>query len=527
MRQILAIFSKDIRRFWPETGISWGLLLALVVVDPKQWQGNSEMIHVGTGWFAFAGGAFGFLGTCLIVLIPVSWWLLIARLIHCERLVGDTQFWITRPYAWPKLFSAKLLFLLAFVYAPFLAAQGVLLRECGFHPLSYVPGLLLNLFYLSVVLVLPLAAFAALTRGFGRMTLLLLSFVPFIVAVAVLSDSLSSNTFGSVPDILSSDLGCGILFCGFAAIVLVQYARHRVRLAWLLLVAVGAGISGIVIFNPDQALMNRHYRPGTPPVKFVYAPGGLTTQTNSKDFLSISIPVHESGVAEGEAVIPVALKTALEIPGGARWESSWQGITFERYLPGTSDATVRFVIPRAVYDRFRSVGITLRLTYALAVAGRESVTNVALPRGEFSVAGFGVCKPQSFFGAPDDYSQILCRSAMNAPRLTYITAHWSDGSCSAPNPGAHLLGTGWAGELDPAPAEFGITSVWNTPVNISNPWMVYQEGGQPRLRSLCPGSQVTFEQYRENRRMQMETTVSGFHIPELSVGDRYVSLHAR
>jgi hypothetical protein len=91
MKQVLHIFAKDSRQFWPEILISLALLSAFVWVYPRSWlSGNST--------YAVAGGAVvpalleGFLGGILKVLIPVSWWLLIARVIHTEALVGDRQF---------------------------------------------------------------------------------------------------------------------------------------------------------------------------------------------------------------------------------------------------------------------------------------------------------------------------------------------------------------------------------------------------------------------------------------------------
>src|SRR6185437_5975733 len=162
MRQVLAIFTKDARRFWPEILVSFVLLVALVRVYPMQWT-EPGLIHRATGLFGISGAPSGVLAACLVVLVPISWWILIARLIHCEKLVGHTQFWITRPYEWPKLVAAKMLFLAVFLYAPFFAAQCLLLHSGGFHPFSYLSGLLLNLVYLTAVVVLPLAALSALT----------------------------------------------------------------------------------------------------------------------------------------------------------------------------------------------------------------------------------------------------------------------------------------------------------------------------------------------------------------------------
>src|SRR5256885_7885270 len=53
--------------------------------------------------------------TLVMILLPLAWWTLIARVIHDEVLPGDNQFWITRPYSWKSLLGAKALFILAFI----------------------------------------------------------------------------------------------------------------------------------------------------------------------------------------------------------------------------------------------------------------------------------------------------------------------------------------------------------------------------------------------------------------------------
>jgi hypothetical protein len=236
--------------------------------------------------------------------------------------------------------------------------------------------------------------------------------------------------------------------------------------------------------------------------------------------------MHESGVAEGEAVIPVALKVNVEGPGGANWQSSWQGISSQRYLAGGSDTAIGFVMPRAVYDRFKGVPVTLRITFALVQARRDFERVISLPAGDFPVAGFGVCKAESWTGNIDDSSGIGCRSAMNQPRLTYIAVQWTEGRCTegAKESSPQMLGTAWAGEIDPAPAEFGITPVWDTPVNLSNPWQTYHQDESPQRRVLCPGSPISFTQFRETARRQTDVVMRDFRLPDLSAGDRFMLL---
>ena len=174
MKQMLHIFAKDSRQFWPEILICLALVAAFVWIYPSSWlTGNSLSV--------VAGGDFvrilleQYLGGILKLLIPVSWWMLVARVIHAESLVGDRQFWLTRPYEWKKLLGAKALFLLVFLYLPLLIAQCLLLLRAGFHPLSFIPGLLFNLLLITGIIVLPLMAIASVTATFARLTVTLLA----------------------------------------------------------------------------------------------------------------------------------------------------------------------------------------------------------------------------------------------------------------------------------------------------------------------------------------------------------------
>lgn len=138
MKQILHIFAKDARRFLPEIVVSLAITVAFTWIYPYQWR--SEYIGAVAGGSFFVPEEMTLLASCLTLLPPVSWWLLITRVIHAENLVGDCQFWITRPYEWPKLLAAKTLFLFGFLYLPLFLAQCVLLIQAGFHPLAYLPA---------------------------------------------------------------------------------------------------------------------------------------------------------------------------------------------------------------------------------------------------------------------------------------------------------------------------------------------------------------------------------------------------
>ncbi len=255
-----------------------------------------------------------------MVIVPLSWWLLISPVIHEEKLVGDRQFWITRPYDWKNLLAAKVLFLIAFLYLPLLVAQCVMLAEAGFTPFSSFRGLLYDSLVLTCVLVLPLVALATVTRNFARMTLAVLGAVVCFIAIVLLGvkcpsrqNCYSARRLRSHSPLLSVFVWPWLL---------VQYARRNVKVSWVLLgllvVLFGAFSLGGA---PDNAQMDRKYLPattqdcgcafrlsaneGTGPSAFV---------TQKRDRVGISIPVLVSGVPEGTVTIPDFLQVTLQAP---------------------------------------------------------------------------------------------------------------------------------------------------------------------------------------------------------------------
>jgi hypothetical protein len=529
MKQILHVFVKDARRFWAEIAISLAITGIFTYIYPHQWRDVNLMHRAVMFNLAAAGGMMGILAQVLVVLVPLSWWLLISRVIHAEKLVGDRQFWLTRPYEWKKLLAAKVLFLVVFLYLPILIAHVVLLLEAGLHPLDYVPGLLYNLLLITGVIVLPLVTLASLTPTFAKMTLAILGVVLLVAGIAALGSLLPSDTTGSVPSPLGDKLSTVVLFSLCGVVVVLQYALRRARLGWGLLMAIPAFLSVLAFGDPDQLLMNRTYpRPASgtaAPVQLQYVPDfahqASTNTTNDPQELEINFPLHASGVADGYTAIIEAVKATIDAPDGSHWDSPWQAVYNERLRPDTNDAAVRFRIRRSVYEKFKSTPVKLNLRFALTSARTDSITQIQVPAHDFFVSGFGVCSPHvGWLQEPLGITAISCRAALRQPMLSYVSALWSDKPCSPSQSGPFtgVLGTAWAGSLETRPADFGISSVWETPLSFSNSWAAYSQGSVPMPRHLCAGSPLTFTQYRLAGHIQTDLTLEDFHLPGLDIG---------
>ena len=122
---ILHIFKKDVRRLWPAIAVSLAVLGSLTWHD--RWRSDR-----------IVGEIEGYLN----LLVPLAWACLLAVAVEQEPLVGDRQFWITRPYRRRDVLAAKLLFAALFVHLPMLVSDCWILQLRGFPPLSYTGELL-------------------------------------------------------------------------------------------------------------------------------------------------------------------------------------------------------------------------------------------------------------------------------------------------------------------------------------------------------------------------------------------------
>jgi len=233
MRLALHIFRKDTRRFWWEITVTLGLLVALAYMDAHRIgfiPGPME------GW--------------LNMLLPAAWAYLVGLVIHGEALVGDRQFWITRPYPWLALLMAKALFLLAFIQVSSFAADAAILAARGFQPMHYLPELLLKQLVLAVALTLPAVALATVTRNLPQFV-----FAAVVIAVLGLFSMTRVEQFWPWVNVdqVRRAIALLVLTSFAAAIVYFQYSRRWTAASRAI------GLTAILIAGTLFAYLPRSY----------------------------------------------------------------------------------------------------------------------------------------------------------------------------------------------------------------------------------------------------------------------------
>jgi hypothetical protein len=521
MNQILAIFKKDARHLWPEILVSILITVALVRIYPNTWLPSQDQFLV-----------LGPITTALVVLVPLSWWLLITRLIQSESLVGDRQFWITRPYEWQKLLAAKALFLVVFLYLPTLIAHSILLNEAGFHPVSYLPGLLYNLLLISGIIILPLITLATITSTFVRMTLTFIGTVVAVISVGILAGNYSPSGAQTPGD--DGRLSFVLVVSIFLAVIILQYATRRLWLSRAILAGI-ALLGTIAAFLPvDGYFVPLSYPPSrTAPVQFSALSNPSTDITTDADFngpkqVSVSLLVKVSGIPAGQAISPDNVLISIDAPNNLHWTSYWQPIYNQRLLPGTPLTRLNIKVDRVFFNQVRALPLSVHLTLALSRLQSGEPIRMSIPQQDFTLPGIGICR------SPDNESRLYgdrylrCRSAVKQPQLSYVQGYLAKKRCSdsQSQPALDAAANNWVGSLDSDPAELSLAPVWSESIYLSNPDIPEDPEDEPddpqsatgtiarvQPRYLCSGTPLTVTPYHLIGRAQTHFTIDDLHLP--------------
>jgi hypothetical protein len=481
--QILHIFRKDVRHHWPEIVLSVAITVACAWQELARYRASGYAIYV-----------MSFVFSSLSSLVMVAWAFLIARAVQAECLVGDRQFWVTRPYEWKKLVAAKLLFVLVFFNAPLLILQVFLLRVAGYPPTSYMRGFLWLQLLWALILILPVTTLATVTASIGQFILavfgLLLYFVIAFPAVESLVPAAGVSGVSSVPGWLES----WVPFGASVAVVVWQYARRRTARSRLLLIGAAVAVPLIMLVTPYRLLIERaypHASTGQPlPVQLAFDPAKPTSLQGhylEKNKAHIRIPLLVSGVATGSMVSVRGILEQIQAPGEQPWSSGWHGGGM-LMLANREHSQVDITIDKGFFERVKSAPVKLHITFALAPAHARETTHIVAQTGPFGMPGEGRC---SF--SPMLQGETLCIFPLKTPYFL-MSAKSDELTCTPQKmetplpPGTTLYGGNlWNPGSGPAniglnPVEFTSLSFWD-----------WGEASDPNYGPrVCPGTPLTF-----------------------------------
>jgi hypothetical protein len=381
VKQALHIFKKDVRYLRWELGAS-----LLFTATFAYAQIHRDLLREGR---AFIGG----------FLFAAFWGFLCARLIQAEAIPGDRQFWITRPYDWRSLLTAKLLFVVAFISAPLLVADAVVLAREGFSVPANVPGLLWSVGLVTAGLVLMLCALATLTRGLAQWMLSLLFTVGAFIGLDWIG---KGNVWGGVQWI--RDHGDMAIWFATASVILLWQYKHRRTAGSIAMMAaglIGSWLYGdygssTLAFEAQMRLSKPKADPSAiqltfhPSTEHAIPQPEPYIQRSGRETLLLALPVDVSGLGEGMDVMSDEVEVAIQDGNGKTWDVDQNiGSTLQHRTVGYRQI---LNITREDFEKTKARPVRLRLTLYLTLLGNPASKVLRAGAGLETVRGIGRCE---------------------------------------------------------------------------------------------------------------------------------------
>jgi hypothetical protein len=478
MRQAVHIFKKDVRGLTYEIVVTLALVVIFAAVDSGR-----DLMNLNDSW----------LPGVLKLLLPLSWWVLTARLIQNEAIVGDRQFWLTRPYSRASLLVAKLALLLAFVCIPMMISDAMILHGQGFSVPAHTDGILWEMVLRFNVFVLPAVIVASLTTSLGTFTITGLIAMVMIVLNLQFQAGYQVGR-GFVPwseyDWAFSAIEASLI----PAAIVFQYARWKkialaLAICALLLPIATPRFFGLLFPFPGASAAGST---GGPTVQFKIDPKPkrifFPRSTYKPDEVPGVLPIEISGIPEGLQMRASQLIVRWSTDGKVWRGSSGSSLAFltpDHSFPDSRFFWLEIKVPKDFYQQAeQETGwkVIFNIWVDLTLYRNLSSTDVA--EREFPLPGVGYC--ESSLQQP---SLLYCRSALRRPSIP-ISVYDSAGYYSS----------GIQFPRSPFPAELGISPIVTSNFSINGKNMELLTG-EPvyHLQRAFDLSPVRLEDYVELR----------------------------
>ena len=507
MNQIWNIFRKDVRNHRPEIAVSLALTVAFAWVEVREWDHQ--------GMMAFGGGAFLYqlLSELIVPLLPASWMLLIVRAVHGESLVGDRQFWVTRPYDWKNLLAAKTLFVLAFVNLPLFIMDAFLLAKAGFRPSAYLSGLLWMQLLWILMLLIPTAALAAVTAGIGQMLLALFLVVLYMIAMSASSGAVPNSGF-------SSDVApvYFLLVIGMAlAVIFLQYSSRKATVSRWMIAGLAPVFALIMIFAPYRTLIAREFpisSNGQLPLHVAMLPSRAPAPeyaVNMGNSIPLRLPLSLSGLPSDSFVELKGVILTLTNSQGARWDSGWQGRDMLLF-PSEKTANIEVRLGQEDFEHMKSSPVNIRLLLAFTLLRDKNQRQFVVPNGGFAFPDLGLCSVQTNSWSHLVPRNLVCRLPLRRPSFLLITTQTAQSTCPLPKNQTPPVSGETVWEFfhnDSEPADPGISPVKILGLSLSNT--------NPSGRSdpgICPGTPLTLSNPEEAGKNRLEVQLDNVSLAD-------------
>ncbi len=428
MHTVWVIFKKDARRLWWLAALAVALLAVLVHQEAYRADYYADAVE---SW--------------VDLVLPLVWACLIAQAMHGEVMLGDREFWMTRPYRRAPLLLSKVLFAVVFVHVPSFLGDVAMVSLRGLSPAAALPHLLAMQLMLAGAVTLPSMALAAVVRNLVQFVLIAV-LVP-VVVLSLYRPAQSEWGYGQGWWVLTQDdplrTFATVLIMAATGLA-VLFLQGLARRGWW---ARGIGAAGLVAASLLLLLTPSAYTLGrTGPAqhdirvllnvdwdaaqKRRMAPNGTTRRLVLGEFRNFAIPLSVSGLPENTMFRAMPTRCDLTAANGLHFRDEIQP---QRNVPrnffsllalqSPGAGVLRVNMARKGYDSIGESPVTIK---GQAVVQFFSFgTPTRLPESGGSVPGLGRClgiAQDNPLGA--SYYKVECESADGSPPDATIKLIW-------------------------------------------------------------------------------------------------------
>jgi hypothetical protein len=430
MREALLIFRKDVdHRRWA-IGAFLVLVVARMAIDillPRHSELATAQMVLGLVFLIAAIG-------------------LIYDAAREERIVGDAQYWLTRPLPWGSILAAKGLFIVLLILLPVLVAGYIALAVNGVWPVAASP----------LVLTLALAgAFIVTLASVTRTTVQFVLSAVVYAGLSVLSTPVMEHLFGYETGMWGSAQSVrftaeiAVYIAVMATVIFLQYRRRATPVSRGVL---SAGLLLLVIGLPGWhlafAFLQMLHGPGASgSVQIAFdaarspqvSPGGWSNAT-TYDAVGVRIPIAITGIPAGADLMTERVRTTIDAPGGGHWDSGWcfaGGIVGrgelqagQRLITARNDYWLELNVDSSFYDsaKLKETRVRVRSTAAFAAHSTPRIDRMPVPSTAHRMGPGDLCS----VSIPDGIQlAITCLSASGG-HLADAAFALTDGQHTAP-----------------------------------------------------------------------------------------------
>lgn len=475
MKQVPLILWKDVRHLRWHLAVYAILLAAYAWAVPQTWPGAQPTSFLPV------------FVTLLKILLMASQFVLITTAIHADRLVGEEQFWITRPYDWRSLLGAKLLFVLTCVVLPHALMQWWLLHLAGLNPFAAKIGMASTLLRFALVPCVLSTLIASVTESLATAFTFLAALL--VTWAGLLQFILSGTELRMSPPYEFSVFGAMFGFL-LLAILSYQFARRRTAHSRI---AIAATLALFLLFifgydkqgfgAPVRDLIRNHYDvPANGSMQLIFGSGAVPYDERGKDLqylqnlVEVKLPVRLEGLPSDARIREVNVAVMLT-SNGMHYATPWENAS-------VTENSIGFPLPQNIFDRFGSAETALHLEL-IAEERRPARVHQVLAADQFPGPMNGNCILVK--------GTVVCRFAYEASTPTHVEAFTPPAPC--PGQSQSGIAGGWLLQFPPGTR---VDPVVNQIL--------------PLHEIICAGQPLTFTEYGSPQRFRLALDLSGVRL---------------